>query len=231
MKNIEYTKMACVYDKFYQKKNYVKEVEFIKSVLGVSACKILDAGCGTGTHAKLLADSGLNVWGFDASPDMVSVANSKVEGRFFEGNLLSFNSDEKFDAIISFFAVFNHLKSYKEFKQALKNLKRCLNKNGKIIIDLHNPIKSGSKTEEVDGLKRIMQWRVVRWLGKEFSKITYFVGGKKYTTRHTFSIFKIEKIKKIAEVLGFSSVEFFENYNSELVANSNSKNIQVVLKA
>ena len=33
MKNIEYTKMAYLYDKFYVNKNYSKEVDFIKNFI------------------------------------------------------------------------------------------------------------------------------------------------------------------------------------------------------
>jgi len=228
MKNIEYTKMAYLYDEFYANKKYEKEVDFIKSFIKDKNCKILDAGSGTGNHAKILSDLGYTVKGFDQSEEMVEIANSKVKNAFEVGELLTFKSDEKYDLIISFFAVFNHLKNYKEFELALKNLKACLNEEGTIIIDLHNPLKSGKKIEELKNAKRIMKWRKLSLLKKEFSKITYIVGNKKYKTSHTFKIFQIAKLQKIAESLDFGSINFYENYGN-LAATKNSKNIQMVL--
>lgn len=229
MKNLEYTKMASVYDKFYKNKNYKKEVEFIESFIKSKNCRVLDAGAGTGNHAKILYDLGYNVVGFDKSQDMVNIANSKINNSFFQSDLLTFETNEKFDVIISFFAVFNHLKSYKEFKIALKNLKSALKDNGTIIIDLHNPQKSGEKQETVGNITRIMKWRRCVLLNKEFSKLTYIVDGKKYITNHIFKIYKIGKIEKMAKEIGFKSVKFYANYDVTKKAVVSSKNIQMVI--
>ena len=175
MKNLEYTKMAYFYDLFYKNKNYKKEVEFICNFIKDKETKILDAGSGTGNHAKILNDLSYNVFGFDKSQEMVDIANAKINGKFFVSDLLNFKAGEKFDLIMSFFAVFNHLKSYKEFKKALINLKNAINVKGTIIIDLHNPQKSGKKVETVDNITRVMKWKKCSLLNKEFSKITYII--------------------------------------------------------
>lgn len=229
MKNIEYTKMAYLYDKFYVNKNYSKEVDFITSFIKENNCKILDAGCGTGTHANIFYNLGYDISGFDKSNDMVDIANKKLEEHFFVDDLLDFKSNDKYDLIISFFAVFNHLKNYKEFEIALSNLKSNLKENGKIIIDLHNPQKSGKKVEKIEDASRIMKWKKCNLLKKEFTKITYIVEGKSFKTAHTFKIYDINKLRKIVLKLGFNSVEFYENYNVTKKASVNSKNIQMVI--
>ena len=228
-KDLEYTKMACFYDELYNKKNYKREVDFIENFLDSKEDKILDAGCGTGNHAKILQDKGYNVYGFDLSHEMVEIANRKVNNNFKVGNLLSYSTDENFDLIISFFAVFNHLKSYRWFSFALQNLLKLLNKNGILIIDLHNPQSDGEKVDEIKSVKRIMQWKINKFLKKETSKITYIVDNEKYITKHKFKIFKIEKIKMICNKLNLSC-KFYENYQINSTATINSKNIQVVIK-
>jgi len=228
-KNLEYSTMAKFYDKFYQNKNYYKEVGFIEKVVNNKGCKILDAGCGTGRHAEILHNNGYIVSGFDLSKEMVDIANQKVNGCFEVGNILNYKSDEKFDVVISFYAVFNHLKNYKQFALALKNLVKVLNPNGKIIIDLHNPHKNGCKVERVDDLERTMKWRICRLLDREYTKIKYDVDGRMYLTSHVFKIFKISKLKKICEKFRFKSYEFYENYNLERPATNKSKNIQLVI--
>ena len=229
MRNIEYTKMAYLYDKFYSNKKYSKEVEFLTSLISRKDCEILDAGCGTGNHAKLLHELGYSVHGFDQSKEMVEIANSKINNCFYVANLLDLESEAKYDLIISFFAVFNHLKNYAQFKKALFNLKECLKEHGTIIIDLHNPQNSGEKTESIDGAIRIMKWKKCKLLSKEFTKITYIVDENKYVTKHTFKIFDINKLDKIAKKLGFLNVKFCENYDIESCASKYSKNIQMIL--
>lgn len=228
-KDLEYTKMACFYDELYKNKNYKREVGFIEKFLNSKEDKILDAGCGTGNHAKILQDKGYNIYGFDLSPQMVEIANAKVNNNFEVANLLFYSTEKKFDLIISFYAVFNHLKSYQEFSFALQNLLKALNNKGTLIIDLHNPQKNGVKVDKFDSVKRIMQWKINKLLKKETSKITYFVGNNKYVTKHKFKIFKIEKIKRICDNLNLNC-EFYENYVIDSLATNNSKNIQVVIK-
>ena len=229
MRNIEYTKMAYLYDKFYSKKDYKVEVEFIRQFIEDKTYSILDAGCGTGNHAKILFDMGYDINGFDRSPDMVAVANSKLPNRFFVDDLLNISSEDKYNVIISFFAVFNHLRNYAEFERAVGNLKDLLVDGGKLIIDLHNPQKSGSKTETMDTATRTMTWRKCNLLKKEFTKIKYTVDNESFITYRSFKIFEIDKIKDIATKLGFKTIEFYENYDINRIGNKSSKNIQVVL--
>ncbi|UJW28637.1 class I SAM-dependent methyltransferase [Saccharothrix sp. AJ9571] len=48
----------------------------------------LDAGCGTGRHAQLLAERGHRIVGVDSSPDMLSTARERVpQGKFLLGDL------------------------------------------------------------------------------------------------------------------------------------------------
>ena len=48
---MEYKEFAKYYDKFYSKKDYQKEVLFLKNFINKED-KIIDIGCGTGMHGK-----------------------------------------------------------------------------------------------------------------------------------------------------------------------------------
>ena len=67
------------YDKFYSKKDYASEVDFIdKIVRGVSGKNIIDIGCGTGTHSILMSTKGASfVKGIDISDHMIEAASYK----------------------------------------------------------------------------------------------------------------------------------------------------------
>ena len=221
--------MAKFYDLFYQKKDYAKEVSFIEKVINLPKSTILDAGCGTGEHLKISHSKGYKVFGFDLNSQMVEVANKKIKNHFEVGDLLTYKTEKRYDVAISFFAVFNHLKNYNQFLKAVCSLKECLKPNGIIIIDLHNPQKSGEKREVINGLERCMKWRVCKLLKKEFTKITYKIDGKVFETKHKFKIFEIDRLKKLLKKVGYNSCEFYENYDIEKLANQKSKNIQIVL--
>ncbi len=45
---------------------------------------------------------------------MLNIARNRVHGYLYAGNLLDYNINKKYDAIISMFAVFNHLNNYNE---------------------------------------------------------------------------------------------------------------------
>ena len=227
-KNIEYKKMASYYDLLYSKKNYNREVQFIKQFIKNKYTSILDAGCGTGSHAKILKENGFEVSGFDLNEEMIEVAREKCGENFEVCDILNYNSDRKYDIVICFFAVFNHLKSYREFEKALCNLLEVTSDNGVVIIDLHNPQKNGEKTDTIENIEREMKWRVCKLFNIENSKITYIINGERFVTTHKFKIFKIKKMTKLCRKLNLQ-FHFYENYDINSTATNSSKNIQLVV--
>ena len=133
---MEYKEFAKYYDKFYSKKNYKKEVDFLKNFIDKND-RIIDIGCGTGIHASLLND--YNIDGLDLNEEMLEIAKTRINGSLYHQNMLDIKIDKKYNIIISMFAVINHLRNIDELELCLKNLKQILKPNGKIILDLHNP--------------------------------------------------------------------------------------------
>lgn len=226
---MEYAQMAKFYDELYSGKDYKKEIDFLEKFLPEDVKSIFDAGCGTGTHCKRLQEHGYNINGIDISNEMVELANRKCGSYFEVGNLLHYSTTKRYGAIISMFAVFNHLKSYSQFKKGVINLLNLTNDNGIIIIDLHNPQKSGSKTDSNNNIKREMKWKIYRLFRKEYSTIVYKVDDKIYKSKHIFKIFNLHKIKNIIERLN-CSVKAYENFDNNISATQQSKNIQLVIK-
>ncbi|MFA6859876.1 MAG: class I SAM-dependent methyltransferase [Clostridia bacterium] len=230
-KSCEYSEMASFYDVLYCGKNYQNEVQFINNFINDKVKTLIDLGCGTGEHLKELSklNSKINLTGLDLNVEMLEVAKNKNKGNFFQGDILDFISNKKFDFAISMFAVLNHLKSYKQFKKALCNTKELLKENGVFIFDLHNPLKNGCKVDEINKIKRFMQWKINKIFGIEKTNITYEINGKTYKAKHTFKIYKINKLKKIIEKKGFKILGIYENYTLNY-ATEKSKNLQFVLQ-
>jgi 2-polyprenyl-3-methyl-5-hydroxy-6-metoxy-1,4-benzoquinol methylase len=218
--------MAEYYDLFYAKKSYQNEVEFLTLLIG-NRKNILDVGCGTGIHMKLLEDKNYLMDGLDLNQEMLEFARKKVKGDLYCANLLDFKIDKKYDAIISMFAVFNHLSSYEEFEKGITHLIQNLNDKGILIIDLHNGRKSGEKETIIKDFKRVMKWTFDANSFIETTNITYNINNKEYHDTHLFLIYKIKNITKILNKLHLK-YKLYENYTFN-PANETSKNIQIVI--
>lgn len=226
---MEYKEFAKYYDKFYQNKDYQKEVNFLKKFINKTD-KIIDIGCGTGIHASLLEKDGYNIDGLDLNQEMLDIAKNRLSSNIYNQNILDININNKYNIIISMFAVINHLKDTIELEQALLNLKKILLPNGKIIIDLHNPKSSGTKTDSYDNMKRTMTWIYNKESKIEKSNIIFEIDNQIYNDSHIFRIFTIEEITKSCEKIDLKVSHIFENYNIDKIGNQDSKNLQFIIE-
>ena len=122
----EYGKL---YDDIYKDKDYVKESEDIEKIIRMflftneRQLKMLDLGCGTGTHAKLFTEQGFDVTGVDFSKEMIDIAKKKNPGgKFLVDNIANFKSEEKFDVAVALFHVVSYLTDYTDISNFFQNV-------------------------------------------------------------------------------------------------------------
>jgi SAM-dependent methyltransferase len=135
------------YDLLYGSKNYVGEAQFVHQLLQVYAPNtksILDLGCGTGTHATLLAKYGYNIHGIDFSLEMLRRANQNLEQapgnlaaqlKFSQGDIRKLQLNQQFDAIISLFHVVSYQTTNEDLAATFATVKTHLKPNGVFIFD------------------------------------------------------------------------------------------------
>ena len=133
--------------------NEMPELE--RKALQLSIGKVLDVGCGAGSHSLYLQnEKNLEVTAIDISPNAVracqlrGLKNTKVQ------NLMAVEN-EKFDTILLLMngaGMCGRLKNINDFLQKLKSL---LNENGQILLDSSNIIYMFD--EDDDGSKLIPQ--------------------------------------------------------------------------
>lgn len=140
MKSKWYDKIAPYYDKLTHKKNYENDVALIKQIIKeyeLNVKKILDIGCGTGTHAKLLTEEGFIVTGIDKSRKIIEQAVKKVpKSRFIAKDMLKINLNEEFDLVICMYGTIHYLNSKRKIRKAFKKFRKHLRKGGAVIIEL-----------------------------------------------------------------------------------------------
>jgi len=187
---------------------------------------VLDAACGTGLHAILLAKMGIRVVGMDLSPEMTMQAgvNAKKAGvhvDFITGDMRCLGKEllAGFDAILCLGNTLPHLLKLKDLEKTFKGFFRLLNPGGFVLLQILNYDKILKKKERIIGIHRKE--------GREFIRFNDFAGrfvdfniltvtenqGK---LDHTFNTTRLYPYKKreLAGALkktGFWGMELFGN--------------------
>ncbi len=135
------------YDRLYAAKNYREETESILNVVrdltGVSPRRVLDVGCGTGSHAMQFALAGCQVVGLDLDAGSIDVARSKCASLknhapcFMHMNVADL-ADSGFDLSVSLFNVINYIDNDDTLKLFLDAIQTRLADNGVFTFDCWN---------------------------------------------------------------------------------------------
>jgi SAM-dependent methyltransferase len=154
------------YDLLYSDKNYKEEVEYIDQLIQENfpgAKTILNLGCGTGKHDILLSKKGYSITAIDFSDTMIDIAKEKsnIDGiQFHVGDVRNFESNKKFDVVISLFHVMSYQTKNSDLIQTFQTAKKHLKVGGVFIFDcwygpgvLADPPINKTKVVENDQMK------------------------------------------------------------------------------
>ncbi len=140
-----YSSISIAYDQLFPLNP--AQVEFVDSCFGNSVVgkKLIDAGCGTGSLAIILARRSAQVIGFDSDSKMIDVALEKqpqaLNLKFKVGDLIDeINKFEesKFDGILCFGNTLVHLANKEQIAQFIKQSYKLLKRGGRLLIQIIN---------------------------------------------------------------------------------------------
>jgi ubiquinone/menaquinone biosynthesis C-methylase UbiE len=220
-----YKELAQYYDLIYSWKDYKKEARKIKKLIKkwkISGnTKLLDVGCGTGSHLKYLKDSFICT-GIDLNDEMLKIAKSKLnEVNFIQADMINFNLEDKFDIITCLFSAIGHVKTYDNLEKTIHNFANHLKSGGIVIIEpwftkstywVGPPGMTTYDTKDIKiarlnttKLEENLSVMDMHYLIAEQDKdIKYFV------ERHELGLFKTEKFLEIMKKSGFNA-EFLKD--------------------
>lgn len=136
---------ANQYDELSRDKNYRAECELVERIFrqhgDAQIHRVIDFGCGTGSHSILLAQRGYSVTGVDLSESMLNLARQKsaragVDITWMHGDARQARAGEDFDAALFMFAVFGYMLSNIDMMSALANARRQVRRGGLLIFDV-----------------------------------------------------------------------------------------------
>jgi SAM-dependent methyltransferase len=147
---------ARYYDLLYRDKDYASEANYVARALRAAAPNtrsILELGCGTGQHGRLLADLGFDVFGIERSPDMAALAGAGTlfgAGTFSctVGDARTVHLERHFDAVIALFHVVSYQTTDEDLRAMFATASRHLLPGGIFLFDVwHGPAVLAQRPE------------------------------------------------------------------------------------
>ncbi|WP_261664611.1 class I SAM-dependent DNA methyltransferase [Deinococcus sp. Marseille-Q6407] len=142
MQHPPFTALAAVYDTMMDDVEYDQWTDFLLTYArdrGLGRGQALDLACGTGGLTRELLAAGWDVTGLDGSAEMLARARQRLPGSvpLVQGDLRTFELEERFDLITCVFDSLNNLLSTQELGQALTQSARHLRPGGLLACDLN----------------------------------------------------------------------------------------------
>jgi len=142
------------YDVLHDDVDYAAECALLEDVflryLHRRPASVLDLGCGTGNHARILATLGHRVTGIDSSAGMLRVARRKARGvpdlGFVRADMRRFDLRRTFDAAVCMDGAFTHLLTERDLLSHLRAVRRHLAPDGVYVFEFAQPL-----TRETEG--------------------------------------------------------------------------------
>ena len=184
----------------------------------------VDAGCGTGFHAMLLAELGVEVTALDVSPEMIRRAeeNARVLGLKVRWDVADFQdlsclAHGQYDAVFTMGNTLAHLLLENERLGALKNLSELLVPGGVLVIQILNYERILNARERIQQETKVGGRVIVRSYEYDRSEILFTIRSFSEVTPQQGDVVRTvrlhplvrEELRILLASLGFKRLEMY----------------------
>ena len=134
-------------DVAYLFRSYAEMPELEQKAMQLCQGKILDVGCGAGSHALYLQDNGFDITAIDISEKAIETCKLRGLKKSKVQNILNLE-DEKFDTILILMNGTGIFETLKQTSKYLQKLKSLLNNGGHIVLDSSDIIYMFDKNQD-----------------------------------------------------------------------------------
>lgn len=196
---------------------------------------VLDLACGKGRHSIYLNKKNLSVLGLDLSEQSIAYAKQ------FENDTLKFDvhdmrkiySNKSFDYVFNLFTSFGYFDDDNENQKAINSMEKMLNKNGILVIDFMNAVKTinnlvRNEKKTIDGIQFVLNRKVEN--NFIVKNIEFIDNGKKYSFQEKVKALTLEDFKIFFMKANLELIKVFGNFNLEDFNENNSDRLIMILK-
>lgn len=218
---------ASIYDDIMGAVPYSLWYDYLHEIMDyfqVTADRVLDLACGTGTMSLFFSRKGYRVTGIDNSYEMLKRAKKKAQKEdrdinFFQADLREFNLDTKYDMAFCLFDSLNYILKINELTQVFKNVYSVLKGEGFFIFDMNTlkrlmSIKPGSTVLKGDSYSCIWEDIINREKKQWQVKLKIYLKekGDYFEELHQETGYPLSLIKKSLSSAGFEYIDVFSAY-------------------
>ena len=225
-----YEKFAYAYDRMMRNVNYIRWGDYIELLFNKYDCEpktILDVACGTGALTLLLASRGYQMTGIDRANGMLEVAREKtaeqqLEIDFHHGDMLNFQLNRRFDAILCTYDSINYASDEDELMSTFKTVSDHLSPAGLFIFDVtterniveHFHNKTFSENHQDYSYIWKNNYLTHSKLCRTF--LTFFIREddlfRRYEEVHHQRIYEVSTVHELLKATGYKMLSAFDMY-------------------
>lgn len=225
------------HDLLYQHRNEAEAADFIRILLNylnpAQGASILDAACGKGRHAIILAKSGFEVTGIDLSykniRDAILSENDLLS--FYQHDMRNVFRINYFDLIFNFYTSFGYFENEKENLQTMKAFASGLKKGGRLVIDFFNlNYILDHLVEDESKIIKGVEFRIVKDFSNGYlqKEITVIEKGETHLYHEKVKGLKIADFEIYCKAADLKIISVFGNYKLDPYNEKNSERMILI---
>lgn len=228
------------YGAYFTPEKLNKEVNFLTKHAQLDRpLEILDLACGHGRHANALAQLGHRMTGIDITEGFLKIAKEdaaklNVSVNYLHQDMRELNYDNAFDRIFALFTAIGYFDE-EQNEKVFRNIYKALKPNGIFCFDSHNRDTFLTYCQPASVIEKENNFMIDQncfdtLTGRSETKRTVIYNQSIRSFRYSVRFYNPTEIIKLFKQIGFSAVEFYDNWETKPLGQGSKRMVVVARK-